>query len=43
MEHWDLLSGVDPKIICTIAVVCSLVGTFVMFYEEKTSLATLVG
>ena len=25
------------KIICTIVVVCSLVGTFVMFYEEETS------
>ena len=24
------------KIICTIVVVCSLVGMFVMFYEEKT-------
>ena len=25
------------KIICTIVVVCSLVGTFVMFYKEETS------
>ena len=41
MEHWDLLPGVDPKIICTIIVVCSLVGTFVMFYEEETSPARL--
>ena len=37
MEHWDLLPGVDPKNYCTIVVVCSLVGTFVMFYEEETS------
>ena len=39
---WSWSTGTcDPasilKIICTIVVVCSLVGTFVMFYEEDTS------